>query len=121
MDIIRRDDCPPFVTKDGSEIRELMAYRNSACKTLSLAEATIHPGRSTDLHRHPVCEEVYYFLRGTGRQRCGDETRDVGPGDVVLHPPGRLHQTWNTGEEPLVFLCVCCPPYEHEDTEIVGE
>jgi hypothetical protein len=27
MDIKRLDEVPPFITKDGSEIRELLAYR----------------------------------------------------------------------------------------------
>ncbi len=119
MDLIRRDDCTPFVTKDTSEIRELMAYRNSACKRTSLAEATLYPGKSTEAHYHPGTEEVYYFLSGSGRIRVDEEDRDVGPGDTVLLPPGARHRTENTGAAPLVFLCVCAPPYEHEDTVLL--
>ncbi len=119
MDLIKRDDCVPFITKDTSEIRELMAYRNSACRNSSLAEATLYPGKGTELHLHPRTEEIYYFLSGRGRLRSGDEIREVGPGDTVLHPPGTPHQTWNTGTEKLVFICVCAPAYEHDDTVIL--
>jgi len=119
MDVINREECEPFVTKDTSEIREIMAYRNSACKNISLAEATIYPDRSTEPHYHDESEEIYYFLSGSGHMQLGDEELDVGPGDAVFIPPGTVHQTWNTGNEKLVFLCLCAPPYEHEDTELV--
>lgn len=121
MGIINRDGCEPFVTKDTSEIREIMAYRNSNCKRFSLAEATLHPGRETQAHLHRETEEVYYFLQGSGRIRINGEEGEVRPGDAILIPPGSTHKTWNTGGEDLVFLCICCPPYEHSDTTIVED
>ena len=117
----RREDCPPFITKDGSTIRELMAYRNSACERTSLAEATLPPGAKTECHLHREVEEVYYFLEGNGRILAGDDYLDVRPGDSVLHRPGVRHQTWNTGNIPLVFLCICAPAYEHDDTDILPD
>ncbi|MEW6303535.1 MAG: hypothetical protein AB1705_08700 [Verrucomicrobiota bacterium] len=39
MDVVNLNAAPPFITKDGSEIRELLAYRNSAIRNQSLAEA----------------------------------------------------------------------------------
>lgn len=114
-------DCPSFTTKDGSTIRELMAYRNSACVQSSLAEATLPVGGKTECHLHRTVEEVYYFLEGRGRILVGDECLDVEPGMSVLHRPGVRHQTWNTGDVPLVFLCVCAPPYEHDDTDILPD
>ncbi len=116
-----RADCPPFTTKDGSTIRELMAHRNSDCERMSLAEATLPPGGRTECHRHPETEEIYYFLEGRGLVLAGDERFDVGPGDSILHRPGVRHQTWNTGEGSLAFLCVCVPAYEHDDTEILPD
>lgn len=116
-----RDACPEFTTKDGSTIRELMAYRNSACEKMSLVEASLPPGGKTECHVHPVVEEIYYFLRGRGKVLAGDEYHDVGPGDSILHKPGVRHQTWNTGGEKLVFLCHCAPAYEHADTVILPD
>lgn len=115
-----REDCPAFITKDGSEIRELMAYRNSDCRRMSLAEARLAPGCRTERHLHREVEEIYYFLEGRGRVETGGECFDVGPGDSILHAPGAAHQTWNIGETPLVFLCCCAPSYEHDDTEILA-
>lgn len=116
-----RDVCPPFITKDGSTIRELMAYRNSACERMSLAEAMLPVGCKTECHMHPLVEEIYYFLEGEGRVLAGGEFLAVKPGDSVLHRPGVRHQTWNTGSTPLVFLCHCTPAYEHDDTVILPD
>ena len=119
--LTRRDECAPFTTKDGSTIRELMAYRNSACAGMSLAEATLPVGAKTECHLHPVAEEIYYFLSGRGRVLAGEDYFDVGPGVSILHRAGVRHQTWNTGDEPLVFLCQCAPAYEHDDTEMLPD
>ena len=44
------------------------------------------------------------------------EQREVGPGDAIAIPPGSMHQIFNSGTAPLVFLCCCAPAYEHDDT-----
>src|SRR2546427_789866 len=41
MDIKNLNDVPAFITKDGSEIRELLAHRNSGIRNQSLAEARL--------------------------------------------------------------------------------
>ena len=41
MDIHNIDSVPAFTTKDGSEIRELLAHRNSCIAKQSLAEARL--------------------------------------------------------------------------------
>ncbi len=118
MDVINLDDAPPFTTKDGSEIRELLAHRNSVIRNQSLAEARIQPGQSTQEHYHRVTEEIYYITHGQGRMRIGTETRDVKVGDAIAIPPGERHKIWNTGTETLRLLCCCAPAYEHDDTVI---
>lgn len=119
MDVIQREEVKPFTTKDGSEIRELLAYRNSCIKQQSLAEAILPPGSATEEHYHPKAEEIYYLLEGTGRMKLADEERDVKPGDAIAIPPGERHTIRNTGDTPLRFLCCCAPAYEHEDTVMV--
>ena len=58
MDVINISDAPPFTTKDGSEIRELLAGRNSCIRNQSLAEARLPPGAQTTKHFHPRTEEI---------------------------------------------------------------
>ena len=118
MDIKNLSEVAAFTTKDGSEIRELLAYRNSVIRNQSLAEARLPAGGSTQEHYHPKAEEIYYITRGTGRIRIDGETREVGEGDAIAIPPGKKHKLWNTGAETLRLLCCCAPAYEHLDTII---
>jgi mannose-6-phosphate isomerase-like protein (cupin superfamily) len=121
MDIRNIADVPSFITADGSEIRELLAHRNSCIRRQSLAEARLPPGGKTTPHHHPQTEEIYYLLEGVGRMRIGDQERDVRPGDAIAIPPGVVHQIVNTGPAVLKFLCCCAPGYEHQDTVLETE
>lgn len=118
MDVKNIAEVPAFITKDGSEIRELLAHRNSVIKKQSLAEARLPVGGSTQEHYHPVAEEIYYITQGTGRVRLENESRDVAHGDAIAIPPGVKHKLWNTGASELRLLCCCAPAYEHSDTVI---
>ena len=109
----------PYVTKDGSEIRELMHPSVHGNRAQSLAEATVPVGAETRLHRHRVTEELYHVTQGTGRMTLGDRVFDVKVGDTACIPPGTSHRIRNTGAEPLKILCACAPAYAHEDTELV--
>src|SRR3989442_10085441 len=118
MDVKNLDEVAAFTTKDGSEIRELLAHRNSAIRNQSLAEARVPVDGSTMEHYHARAEEIYYITAGTGRMRIEGETKDVKTGDAIAIPPGRRHKLWNTGRETLRLLCCCAPAYEHSDTII---
>lgn len=119
MDVRQIDAVPAFTTKDGSEIRELLAYRNSCIRQQSLAEARLEPGQQTTPHYHIRTEEIYYLVAGRGRMRIDAEERDVAAGDAIAIPPGTVHTITNTGDTVLKLLCCCAPPYEHEDTVLV--
>jgi len=121
MDIKNLDNLAPFITKDGSEIRELLAHRNSAIRHQSLAEARLPVGTATQEHFHPRTEEIYYLTHGSGKIRIEGETRDVRAGDAIAIPPGHKHKLWNTGNETLRLLCCCAPAYEHSDTVITED
>src|SRR6516162_9164912 len=83
MDIKNLNEVISFITKDGSEIRELLAHRNSAIRNQSLAEARLPAGGSTREHYHVQTEEIYYITHGTGRMRIDGETREVKAGDAI--------------------------------------
>jgi mannose-6-phosphate isomerase-like protein (cupin superfamily) len=118
MDVKNLDDVPSFITVDGSEIRELLAHRNSSIRNQSLAEARIPVGGATLEHYHSKCEEIYFITHGSGRMRIENETRDVKVGDAIAIPPGQKHKIWNTGNDVLKLLCCCAPAYEHSDTVV---
>src|SRR3569623_2776441 len=99
MDVRNIAEAPAFITRDVSEIRELLAHRNSAILNQSLAEARLAPGQSTTPHYHPRTEEIYYILSGVGEMQIGEEVRMVGVGDAIAIPPGQVHQLNNSGNE----------------------
>ena len=76
MDVRNLADSPPFTTKDGSEIRELLAHRNSCVRNQSLAEARLPVSAATAPHYHPSTEEIYYLLEGSGRMQVEGDVRD---------------------------------------------
>jgi mannose-6-phosphate isomerase-like protein (cupin superfamily) len=106
----------PFVTLDGSEIREVAGPASDNAVNQSLAEATVPVGGETVEHFHRSTEEIYLFTHGLGRLAVGPDVRDIEPGDAVVIAPGLRHKLWNTGAEPLRLMCCCAPPYSHEDT-----
>ncbi len=120
MRITKLGEVEPFITLDGSEIRELAGRASLEGEQQSLAEATLAPGTSTEEHYHRVSEEIYFFMHGRGRMRLGDEERAVEPGDAVVIAPGSRHKLWADGDEPLRLLCCCSPAYSHEDTVVTS-
>jgi mannose-6-phosphate isomerase-like protein (cupin superfamily) len=112
--ISARNECVPYITKDGSTIREILKTAHQ-----SLAEAIVAPGQATAPHYHIKAEEIYYILRGAGLMFLAEEEKAVSAGDAILIPPGQRHSIRNAGSEDLVFLCCCAPGYSHEDTVLV--
>lgn len=117
--VTARADATPYVTRDGSIIRELMHPAVHGNRNQSLAEAEVPPGCVTLLHRHPLSEELYHVTAGQGLMTLGNATFAVGPGDTVHIAPGTPHRIANTGDVPLLVLCCCAPPYAHDDTDLL--
>jgi mannose-6-phosphate isomerase-like protein (cupin superfamily) len=118
MEVFNINEVEPFITKDGSEIRELLAYRNSSIRNQSLAEARVPVNGATLEHYHKKTEEIYYITEGIGKMVIEGEERIVKAGDAIAIPPGKRHKIWNIGNNVLKILCCCAPCYEHEDTVI---
>ena len=109
----------PYITKDGSHIRELMHPSLHGNRAQSFAEATVEPGAKTALHRHRVTEEIYHVTQGAGRMTLGQQQFPVAAGDTICILPGTAHCIECVGEVALKILCACSPAYAHEDTELL--
>ena len=64
------------------------------------------PGNWVPFHFHHGSEELLVVLRGRPTLRLGEETRQLGEGDVVHFPrgPAGVHGLSNDTEEPARFL-----------------
>jgi len=111
----------PFVSKDGSTIRELIHPESHCAKNQSLAEARLPAGARTIVHRHRKTEEIYHIVSGTGVMTLASACFDVRAGDSICIPPGTAHGLENRGNEELVLLCCCSPAYAHDDTELLED
>lgn len=71
----------------------------------------LRPGEcGCPFHSHAAQWEMFLVREGRGSVRINDGTHAVGPGDVVLHPPGHAHQLTNTGDTDLLFFLVADNP-----------
>ena len=111
----------PFITKDGSTIRELMHPNQHGNRKQSLAEATVPTGGSTYYHYHQTSDEIYHITEGEGVVVRNGERVNVVKGDTVWIPAGVHHNVENTGTGEMRFLCALAPPYSHEDTFLVDK
>ena len=83
---------------------------------VSIARARVEAGETTRWHRLAHTTERYAIVSGHGRVELGDQPpRDVGPGDVVIIPPGCRQRIENTGGVDLVFLAICTPRFRPEN------
>jgi mannose-6-phosphate isomerase-like protein (cupin superfamily) len=87
----------------------------------SIAQARVAVGVTTRWHRLAGITERYVILAGLGRVEVGDlPLQQVGPGDVVMIPPGCRQRITCLGESDLIFLAVCTPrfrPDAYEDID----
>ena len=106
----RAADTPDAIAADGMEVRLLCGLPSVQTAIFSLA-----PGRVGRAVAHRTVEEVWYFLRGTGRmwRKSGtlEEIVEVSPGVSVNIPLGTRFQLRCDGADPLVAVAVTMPPW----------
>lgn len=108
--ILRHAPDTEYFFREGCFITELSNSDHDP--DVSLARARVEPGRTTTRHALTGTAERYLILAGLGVVEIGDlPPRPVGPGDVVLIPPGCPQRITNTGTTDLIFLAVCSPRF----------
>lgn len=111
MHAIRKEDLP-FV---GSSYQFAGADQGDVGISIFLVEAK--PGRGAPLHRHKY-DEVLMALEGRGRVMVGEETRETGPGEMVVVKAGTPHGFVNIGEGVLRQVDIHVNPrFEQENLE----
>ncbi|MGA9138806.1 MAG: cupin domain-containing protein [Methanocella sp.] len=117
--IRNRENVESFVTKDKSSIWELYHPASSPVKDVSVAEAYVKAREKTEAHVHRSSQEIYYIAEGSGTMRLGDSEFAIKTGDAILIPPRTPHDV-RAGGNGIRILCICSPPYSHEDTELIS-
>ncbi len=78
---------------------------NTTLKNLVLSSTDLKPTMSTSGHKHEGQEEVYYFIKGSGKMELDDDTISFKEGDVVLIEDGVFHRV-HAGPLGAYFVCV---------------
>ena len=103
-----------FHTSEQCHILEL--HNSPLDEGCSIARARVEPGVTTQLHALRGTWERYVILTGKGQvELAGTEPKEVGELDVVTIAAGESQCITNTGEQDLVFLCVCTPGFKQEN------
>ncbi len=88
----------------GTQIR-LLITKDDGAPHFALRRFDLVPGANIGLHHHKQEHEIY-FISGEGEVFTETETVIVTANDVLYVPPDEPHGYRNTGNEPLVFICV---------------
>ena len=91
--------------------RQVPIGKADGAPNFSIRVFTLEPGGHTPHHIHES-EHLNYILEGSGVAMEGDTPRAISKGDFVLVTPREKHQYRNTGEVPLVFMCMVPSQYE---------
>jgi mannose-6-phosphate isomerase-like protein (cupin superfamily) len=115
---------PEYWFEEGCHIVELSNHDGDpAC---SIARARVPPGGTTRWHVLHGIAERYLVVSGRGRVELGAlAPAAIGPGDVVLIPPGVRQRVACVGDAELVFFAVCTPrfrveAYEDVEADVAG-
>ncbi|MAE66570.1 MAG: hypothetical protein CMJ18_20055 [Phycisphaeraceae bacterium] len=97
--------------RDGSRcMTPLVTPEACASKKMVTGLWCLHPGQESDMDVHPDADEVYYVVAGAGRLVLGDEEYRVRKGMSVFIPANVNHQSFNDGDEDLVYYFIFAPP-----------
>jgi quercetin dioxygenase-like cupin family protein len=72
-----------------------------------LCHVTYEPGTRVRRHSHETAEQVMWIIDGSVTMTVGDETRELGAGDVVVVNPGIEHELYS--ESGLTFVEALAP------------
>jgi len=114
MKITRLEDCESnVVAMEGASgaFRQVPIGKADGAPNFSARVFTLEPGGHTPHHTHES-EHLNYIVNGMGVAMEGETPREIREGDYILVKPNELHQYRNTGDEPLIFMCVVPSKYE---------
>jgi quercetin dioxygenase-like cupin family protein len=71
------------------------------------------------LHTQPTHDEIIVVLEGEAEFRVGDETKHIGPGDMVFIPQNTLHGRVRTLTPKWAALSIYAPFFDRKRSNIV--
>jgi len=111
VDVRSIEDVAPVIEHNGTvpvwwlvEPREMFEITKGGHLEL-VSEFEVAGGGLVDPHHHPT-HEFYYVTSGRGIMTIGDETREIGQGDLVHIPPNAVHSLRPVSDHAPIH-CFC--------------
>ena len=99
-----------FAKGDKFESRSARIGPPLGAKDLGYSYDVVPPGKSScPFHSHRGEEEMFFIVKGNGKLRYGNETRQIRAGDVICCPvggPETAHQIVNDSDSDLCYLSI---------------
>ena len=101
-ELININDIGGTITKEDDRY---IVKDNTMLKNLVISSTDLKPLKSTSGHNHRGQEEVYFFVKGTGKIELDGKEMNVKSGDTVLIEDGVFHKV-HAGPDGCYFVCV---------------
>lgn len=117
MFIANKSSFPPEISNpEGEILQEIFGTNTGGIENHSLAKVTLPPGKKSVPHYHKISTESYMILSGTATLQIDQHRATLNPGEGALIAPLEVHQITNQTNEDVVFLAVCVPAWQPDDS-----
>lgn len=99
---VKWEDLPRFA------VRDHVSRAGFRGEDVMLVMNWLEPGMTLGVHHHPF-EQIAVILTGRMRWTVGDQTVEVGAGEVLRIPPDVPHGGIPIGDEVVMNLDIFCP------------
>jgi quercetin dioxygenase-like cupin family protein len=100
----------PEIIDFGSFQLRFLRDKHDTAGSLDMFELTLQPeGRMPVPHYHENWEETVYGVTGMVNYLVDGQSHDIGPGDSLFIPRGKIHGFSNRSGAPATCLCILTP------------
>lgn len=96
-------------TRDTRDRVDLVTEETFGLTDLRADRITYHPGDTAAAHYHRDAKHFFFMLEGRGVLHAGDDSIEVGPGDVALVDEDEVHWLENPHDELFTFIELWVP------------
>jgi mannose-6-phosphate isomerase-like protein (cupin superfamily) len=97
------DDVTPFLISPRDTVKLAPLSGPADGSPASVFFEVWEPGGAQPDNSHPASTEIFVILSGEGRAHSDEHTVHIGPGDVLVLPPGSVHRIENTSETERLY------------------
>ena len=111
---VRNKAQAPVRVRDAWKTHILMEMGDVENTDLTVTWVDVEPGQGMKTHSHAP-EQVFVVVSGCGRPEVGDESHDIGPGDLGRAPSDVPHRVVNSGDAVLSYISIATPAFKQTE------